>query len=167
MQNYNLLEEVGKTDHPVLLKRGFSSKYDELLLAAEYILSNGNKNVMLCERGIRTFDDKYTRNTLDINAVPVLQELSHLPVIIDPSHATGKWEFVTSASRAAVAAGADGLIIEVHPEPEQALSDGRQSLIPNNFHHLMSQLQYIARSIDRTVEVGEGVEEVSPQAQPV
>jgi len=153
MQNYNLLHAVGETPLPVLLKRGFSSKIDEWLLAAEYILSHGNYNVMLCERGIRTFDSKYTRNTLDINAIPVLKELSHLPVIIDPSHATGKWEFVRAASRAAVAAGADGLLIEVHPNPSEALSDGRQSLIPDNFTRLMQQIAVIAEAVGRSVDV--------------
>lgn len=153
MQNYNLLRAVGETDYPVMLKRGFSSTIDELLLAAEYIMSNGNYNVMLCERGIRTFDSKYTRNTLDINAVPVLKELSHLPVIVDPSHATGKWELVLAASRAAVAAGADGLMVEVHPNPPEALSDGRQSLIPNRFNTLMGQISHIAEAIDRTVDI--------------
>jgi len=153
MQNYNLLQAVGETGHPVMLKRGFSNTIDELLLAAEYIMSNGNYNVMLCERGIRTFDSKYTRNTLDINAVPVLKDLSHLPVIVDPSHATGKWELVLAASRAAVAAGADGLIIEVHPKPTEALSDGRQSLLPTRFNTLMQQISHIAEAIDRRVEV--------------
>lgn len=153
MQNYNLLHAVGDTDFPVLLKRGFSSKIDELLLAAEYILSHGNYNVMLCERGIRTFDSKYTRNTLDINAVAVLKEASHLPVIIDPSHSTGKWEYVSAASRAAVAAGADGLLIEVHPNPTEALSDGRQSLLPENFDQLMAQIDVIAQAINRNVDL--------------
>ncbi len=152
MQNYNLLHAVGNTDFPVLLKRGFSSKIDELLLAAEYILSHGNYDVMLCERGIRTFDSKYTRNTLDINAIAVLKEVSHLPVIIDPSHSTGKWEYVSAASRAAVAAGADGLLIEVHPNPTKALSDGRQSLLPENFDQLVAQIQVIAQAINRNVD---------------
>lgn len=152
MQNYNLLHAVGETDFPILLKRGFSSKIDELLLAAEYVLSHGNYNIILCERGVRTFDSKYTRNLLDINAVPVLKELSHLPVIIDPSHSTGKWEYVSAASRAAVAAGADGLLIEVHPNPTQALSDGRQSLLPENFNQLMEQIDTIAQAIRRKVD---------------
>lgn len=151
MQNYNLLQAVGETEHPVLLKRGFSSKIDELLLASEYILSAGNLNVMLCERGIRSFDSKYTRNVLDINAVPVLKELSHLPVIVDPSHATGKWELVAVVSRAAIAAGADGLIIEVHVNPDKALSDGRQSLNPDTFDDLMKQMGDIAKAIGRSV----------------
>lgn len=151
MQNYNLLREVGKSGHPVLLKRGFSSTVEELLMAAEYILSQGNYQVMLCERGIRTFDAKYTRNTMDINAVPVLQQLSHLPVIVDPSHAAGKWDLVNAASRAAVAAGADGLLIEVHPEPDKALSDGEQSLRPDNFAELMTDIRRIALAVDRHI----------------
>ncbi len=129
MQNFALLNAVGTSMKPVLLKRGMASTIEELLMAAEYIMSRGNYNVMLCERGIRTFET-YTRNTLDINAVPVLKKLSHLPVIVDPSHATGKAEYVTAASRAAIAAGADGLIVEVHPNPTEALSDGAQSLTP-------------------------------------
>lgn len=151
MQNYNLLHAAGESGYPVLLKRGFSSKIEELLLAAEYILSHGNYQVMLCERGIRTFDTKYTRNTLDINAVPVLKQLSHLPVIVDPSHATGKWDLVSAAARAGVAAGADGLLIEVHPEPDKALSDGQQSLRPENFIDLMSQIRRVAEAVDRRV----------------
>ena len=151
MQNYNLLRAVGDSGHPVLLKRGFSSTIEELLMAAEYILSKGNYQVMLCERGIRSFDEKYTRNTLDINAVPVIKQLSHLPIIVDPSHATGKWDLVTAAARAGVAAGADGLIIEVHPEPEKALSDGQQSLRPKNFVELMQQIRRIAEAVDRRV----------------
>ncbi len=151
MQNYNLLRAAGDSGHPVLLKRGFSSTVEELLMAAEYILSKGDYQVMLCERGIRTFDTKYTRNTLDINAVPVLKQLSHLPVIVDPSHATGKWDLVTAAARAGVAAGADGLLIEVHPEPDKALSDGQQSLRPENFVELMAQIRRVAEAVDRTV----------------
>lgn len=151
MQNYNLLNAVGDSDHPVLLKRGFSSTIEELLMAAEYILSHGNYQVMLCERGIRTFDNKYTRNTLDVSAVPVIKQLSHLPVIVDPSHAVGKWDLVNAASRAAVAAGADGLIIEVHPNPEKALSDGEQSLRPENFRELMTHIRRVAEAVDRTV----------------
>src|SRR5688572_6235283 len=127
MQNYDLLNAVGQTHMPVLLKRGMMSTIEELLMSAEYIMSNGNHKVILCERGIRTFE-KYTRNTLDINAVPVLKELTHLPVVVDPSHGTGKWEYVTAVARAGIAAGADGLIVEVHPHPEDALSDGAQSL---------------------------------------
>ncbi|MBS1251156.1 MAG: Phospho-2-dehydro-3-deoxyheptonate aldolase [Anaerolineales bacterium] len=163
MQNYNLLRAAGDSGHPVLLKRGFSSTVEELLMAAEYILSKGDYQVMLCERGIRTFDTKYTRNTLDINAVPVLKQLSHLPVIVDPSHATGKWDLVTAAARAGVAAGADGLLIEVHPEPDKALSDGQQSLRPENFVELMAQIRRVAEAVDRTVTEPE-VERVAVSA---
>jgi 3-deoxy-7-phosphoheptulonate synthase len=150
MQNFPLLNAVGVSMKPVLLKRGMMSTMEELLMAAEYILSNGNYNVMLCERGIRTFET-YTRNTLDINAVPVLHALSHLPVIVDPSHATGKWEYVTATSKAAVAAGADGLIIEVHPDPAQALSDGAQSLTPERYVKLVTQVRRVAEAVDRTM----------------
>lgn len=150
MQNYALLKAVGKSHLPVLLKRGLMSTIEELLMSAEYILAHGNSNVMLCERGIRTFET-YTRNTLDINAVPVLKELTHLPVIVDPSHATGKWSLVQSASLAGVAAGADGLIIEVHHHPEKAMSDGAQSLKPDRFVELMNQLRRVAAAVDRTV----------------
>ena len=150
MQNYALLNAVGKTRMPVLLKRGMMSTIEELLMSAEYIMSNGNHKVMLCERGIRTFE-KYTRNTLDINAVPVLKELTHLPVIVDPSHATGKWTLVKAASKAAVAAGADGLIIEVHPNPAEALSDGEQSLKPRRFAELMAEVRRVAEAVGRTV----------------
>ncbi|GAB4425855.1 MAG: 3-deoxy-7-phosphoheptulonate synthase [Anaerolineae bacterium] len=150
MQNYALLNAVGKTNKPVLLKRGMMSTIEELLMSAEYIMSNGNHKVILCERGIRTFE-KYTRNTLDINAVPVLKELTHLPVVVDPSHATGKWTLVKSASMAAVAAGADGLIIEVHPNPAEAVSDGEQSLKPQRFAELMDDIRRVAAAIDRTV----------------
>jgi 3-deoxy-7-phosphoheptulonate synthase len=148
MQNYALLHAVGKSQHPVLLKRGMSSTIRELLMAAEYILSHGNMRVMLCERGIRTFETE-TRNTADINAVPVLKQLSHLPVVFDPSHSTGKWEYVESVARAAVAAGADGLIIEVHDKPEEAMSDGRQSLTYKRFAVLMKNVRRIAEAVDR------------------
>jgi 3-deoxy-7-phosphoheptulonate synthase len=150
MQNFALLHAVGESHKPVLLKRGLSATMEELLMAAEYILSHGNYEVMLCERGIRTFE-KYTRNTLDINAVPVLKELSHLPVIVDPSHGTGKWEYVTAISKAAVAAGADGLIIEVHPDPSKAMSDGAQTLSPKHYGELFSQVRRVAEAVDRTV----------------
>jgi 3-deoxy-7-phosphoheptulonate synthase len=150
MQNYALLHAVGESGKPVLLKRGMMSTIEELLMSAEYILSHGNRRVMLCERGIRTFE-KYTRNTLDINAVPVLKELTHLPVVVDPSHATGKWRLVNATSKAAVAAGADGLIIEVHPNPELAMSDGAQSLRPTRFAELMDQLRPIAEAVSRTL----------------
>jgi len=148
MQNYALLHAVGESQRPVLLKRGMMSTIEELLMSAEYILSHGNNRVILCERGIRTFEP-YTRNTLDINAVPVLKQLSHLPVIVDPSHGTGKWELVSAVSKAAIAAGADGLIIEVHPHPSQALSDGAQSLKPEPFAQLMRELQAIAQAVGR------------------
>lgn len=150
MQNYALLHAVGKSQHPVLLKRGMSSLMEEWLMSAEYILSHGNTRVMLCERGIRTFE-KYTRNTFDINAIPVVKQLSHLPIIADPSHATGKWEYVASAAKASVAAGADGLIIEVHPQPDQALSDGVQSLKPKRFAQLVVEMKAIATAIGRTI----------------
>jgi 3-deoxy-7-phosphoheptulonate synthase len=150
MQNYALLNAVGKTNMPVLLKRGMMSTIEELLMSAEYILSNGNHKVILCERGIRTFE-KYTRNTLDINAVPVLKELTHLPVVVDPSHATGRWTLVKAASKAAVAAGADGLIIEVHPNPAEASSDGEQSLKPQRFAELMVEVGLVAQAVNRTL----------------
>ena len=150
MQNFNLLKEVGQTKKPVLLKRGLSSTIKELLMSAEYILSGGNFNVILCERGIRTFED-FTRSTLDISAVPAIKQLSHLPIIIDPSHAAGKWGLVPALSKAAVACGADGLLIEVHSHPEDAMSDGAQSLIPANFLQLMEELKIIAKSIGREI----------------
>ncbi len=150
MQNYALLNAVGESQYPVLLKRGMSSLIEEWLMCAEYILSHGNTRVMLCERGIRTFET-YTRNTFDINAIPVAKRLSHLPVIADPSHATGKWEYVAGAAKAAVAAGADGLIVEVHPQPEQAMSDGGQSLKPEKFARLVTQLKAIAQAVDREI----------------
>ena len=148
MQNYDLLKAVGKSGRSVLLKRGLMSTIEELLMSAEYILSGGNKNVMLCERGIRTFE-KYTRNTTDINAIPVLKDLTHLPVILDPSHGVGKWAYVAAVARAGIAAGADGLIVEVHPHPEEALSDGAQSLKPEKFAELVQQVRAIAASIGR------------------
>ncbi|MCX5695325.1 MAG: 3-deoxy-7-phosphoheptulonate synthase [Candidatus Omnitrophica bacterium] len=150
MQNFNLLKEVGLTKKPVLLKRGLSSTVKEMLMSAEYILSGGNFNVILCERGIRTFEDS-TRNTLDISAVPVVKQLSHLPIIVDPSHAAGKWGLVGPLAKAAVAIGCDGLIIEVHTSPEDAMSDGAQSLIPLNFASLMLELKKIAKSIGREI----------------
>lgn len=150
MQNYALLHAVGKSQHPVLLKRGMSSTIEELLMAAEYILSHGNRRVILCERGIRTFETS-TRNTTDINAIPVLKSLTHLPVILDPSHATGHWEYVTAVARAAIAAGADGLIVEVHPNPANALSDGGQSLKPERFADMVKQVRAIAQAIGRSV----------------
>jgi 3-deoxy-7-phosphoheptulonate synthase len=155
MQNYRLLEAVGQTQRPVLLKRGLTSTLEELLMAAEYILSQDNERVMLCERGIRTFET-YTRNTLDLAAVPLLKQLSHLPVIVDPSHGTGKWELVGPMARAAVAAGADGLLIEVHPRPEEALSDGSQSLKPERFAVLMDELRMVAEAVGRRIQGIEG-----------
>jgi 3-deoxy-7-phosphoheptulonate synthase len=155
MANYALLHEVGRSGKPVLLKRGMSSTIQELLMAAEYVLSNRNYDLVLCERGIRTFENA-TRFTLDINAVGVLAELTHLPVLVDPSHATGKASLVASASRAAVAAGADGLIVEVHPHPEKALSDGAQSLRPEQFSQLMRELRDVARAVGRSMD-GESV----------
>jgi 3-deoxy-7-phosphoheptulonate synthase len=148
MQNYALLHAVGEAKRPVLLKRGMMSTIEELLMSAEYILSHGNDRVILCERGIRTFEP-YTRNTLDINAVPLLKQLSHLPVVVDPSHGTGRWELVAAVSKAAVAAGADGLIIEVHPCPSRALSDGAQSLKPETFAQLMAELRAVAQAVGR------------------
>lgn len=150
MQNYALLHAVGESQRPVMLKRGMMSTIEELLMSAEYILSHGNNRVMLCERGIRTFET-YTRNTLDISAIPLLKQLSHLPVVADPSHGTGKWELVSPVARAAVAAGADGLIVEVHPHPEEALSDGAQSLRPDRFADLMTSVKSIATAIGRRV----------------
>jgi 3-deoxy-7-phosphoheptulonate synthase len=150
MQNYALLHAVGESNMPILLKRGMSSSLEELLLAAEYVLSHGNPNVILCERGIRTFET-YTRNTLDINAVPSLRELTHLPVIVDPSHATGRASLVRAVSRAAVAAGADGLIIEVHEDPERAWSDGFQCITPAAFRQLMNEVRRVAEAVDRSV----------------
>ncbi|MGE5308570.1 MAG: 3-deoxy-7-phosphoheptulonate synthase [Deltaproteobacteria bacterium] len=150
MQNFNLLKEIGLTKKPVLLKRGLASTIKDLLMSAEYIVSNGNFNVILCERGIRTFED-YTRNTLDISAIPAIKQLSHLPVLVDPSHAAGKWGLVPALSKAAIAAGADGLIIEVHPRPEEAYSDGAQSLVPSNFAALMKELSPLAGAVNRDI----------------
>lgn len=154
MQNFALLKAVGRTDCAVLLKRGMSATIEDLLMAAEYILDAGNPNVMLCERGIRTFETA-TRNTADINAIPVLKQQTHLPVIFDPSHAVGKWEYVEAVARAGIAAGADGLIIEVHPDPGKAISDGRQSLTFKRFESLMAQVKAIAGIIDRASIVPE------------
>jgi 3-deoxy-7-phosphoheptulonate synthase len=149
MQNFNLLREIGKLRKPVLLKRGQSATIEELLLAAEYIMSGGNYEVMLCERGIRTFET-YTRNTMDISAIPVLKKLSHLPVVGDPSHGTGRRDQVLPMARAAVAAGADGLIIEVHPDPDRAKSDGAQTVTPGQFGEMMQQVRAIAVAVGRT-----------------
>jgi len=150
MQNFALLQEVGRSGHPVLLKRGMSAKIEELLMSAEYILANHNERVILCERGIRTFEDS-TRFTLDISAVPVLKSLTHLPVIVDPSHAAGKWNLVAPIAKAAIAAGADGLIVEVHCRPEDALSDGAQALRPDRFRTLMEELRPLAAAVGRTL----------------
>jgi 3-deoxy-7-phosphoheptulonate synthase len=153
-QNYFLLEEVGKTGKPVMLKRGMSMLIEEWLLAAEYVLAQSNPNVIFCERGIRTFENQ-TRNTFDIAAVPVVQKLSHLPIFVDPSHAAGKRPFVAPLALAGVAAGADGLMIEVHPNPDHALSDGQQSLNFDEFADLMPRLATVAQAVDRTVAIGE------------
>jgi 3-deoxy-7-phosphoheptulonate synthase len=150
MQNFNLLREAGKQRKPVLLKRGISATIEELLLSAEYILAGGNYDVILCERGIRTFET-YTRNTMDISAIPVVKKLSHLPIVADPSHGTGRRDKVAPMARAAVAAGADGLLIEVHPDPDHALSDGAQSLRPEQFEELMGQLRMIAPAVGRAM----------------
>ena len=150
MQNFQLLKALGKTDTPVMLKRGLSATISEWLNAAEYIMAGGNERVILCERGIRTYET-FTRNTLDLSAVAAVKELSHLPVIVDPSHGTGRWQMVQPMARAAVATGCDGLIIEVHPHPEVALSDGDQSLTPKNFNQLMDELGRIAAVMDRTL----------------
>jgi len=150
VQNFSLLRKVGESGKPVLLKRGMSTSIQEWLLSAEYVLAGGNPNVILCERGIRTFETA-TRFTLDLNAVPVLKRLTHLPVVVDPSHGTGHWEYVEAMACAAVAAGADGLIIEVHPKPEEALSDGPQSLKPERFAALMQRIRRVALAVDREV----------------
>ena len=152
MQNFNLLRAIGETQTSVLLKRGLSATIEELLMSAEYILSGGNKQVMLCERGIRTFETA-TRNTTDINAIPVLKNLTHLPVILDPSHATGNSDYVSAIARAAIAAGADGLIVEVHPDPAHAASDGKQSLKPEAFAKMVQQVGQIAQIMDRHLAV--------------
>ncbi len=151
MQNFPLLIAAGKTNHPLLLKRGSGAAIDEFLLSAEYILSQGNPNVILCERGIHPLDKTYIRSTLDLSAVPVIKELSHLPVIIDPSHAAGRTKYVPSLSKAALAAGADGLLIEVHPDPKNALCDGPQSLSPEVFARLMDELQGVASAVGRSL----------------
>jgi 3-deoxy-7-phosphoheptulonate synthase len=150
MQNYTLLRELGKVRKPVLLKRGISATIEEWLLSAEYILAGGNTDVILCERGIRTFES-YTRNTLDISAIPVVKTLSHLPIVVDPSHGTGRRDKVAAMARAAVAAGADGLLIEVHCDPDHAMSDGAQSMFPGQFERLMAELRIIAPAIGRSI----------------
>ncbi|MEK9138402.1 MAG: N-acetylneuraminate synthase family protein, partial [Bacteroidota bacterium] len=150
MQNFSLLEAVGEMRTPVMLKRGISATIEELLMSAEYILARGNPNVILCERGIRTFEP-YTRNTLDLNAIPVVKKLSHLPIIVDPSHGIGMWDGVSAMALAGVAAGADGLMVEVHPDPGAALSDGYQSLKPQRFKELMEKVRQVALVLDRYV----------------
>jgi 3-deoxy-7-phosphoheptulonate synthase len=150
MQNFNLLKEVGMTKKPILLKRGLSSTIKELLMSAEYIMAEGNHNIILCERGIRTFEDM-TRNTFDVSAIPAVKQLSHLPIIADPSHAAGKWNLVGPLAKAAVAAGADGLIIEVHTKPDEAMSDGAQSLLPEKLTDLMQELERIALAVHREI----------------
>jgi 3-deoxy-7-phosphoheptulonate synthase len=151
MQNYTLLNAVGESQHPVLLKRSMMASVEELLMAAEYILSHGNRRVMICERGIRTFETS-TRNTTDINAIPVLKSLTHLPVILDPSHSTGHWEFVSAIARAGIAAGADGLIVEVHNHPSQAMSDGAQSLKPERFAEMVHQVRAVSEAVGRSLD---------------
>ncbi|MCK5128750.1 MAG: 3-deoxy-7-phosphoheptulonate synthase [Clostridiales bacterium] len=150
MQNFQLLKELGKVDKPIMLKRGMVATIEEWLMSAEYIMSEGNPNVILCERGIRTFEN-FTRNTLDISAIPVVKRLSHLPVIVDPSHAGGKWWLVEPLAKASVVAGADGIVIEVHPNPEEAWSDGGQSLKPKKFDRLMREIEVLARTESKTL----------------
>jgi 3-deoxy-7-phosphoheptulonate synthase len=154
MQNFNLLRELGKVRKPVLLKRGIAATIEELLLSSEYILAGGNYDVILCERGIRTYET-YTRNTMDISAIPVIKKLSHLPIVGDPSHGTGRRDMVPAMARAAVAAGADGIIVEVHPNPDKALSDGAQTLFPADFAKLVGELGLIAQAVGRSVYTGE------------
>ncbi len=149
MQNFSLLKKVGAQDKPVLLKRGMAATIEDWLMAAEYVLASGNQNVILCERGIRTFDSKYTRNTLDLSVIPVLRTLTHLPIMIDPSHGTGWAEFVPSMAKSAIAAGTDSLMIEVHPNPKKALSDGPQSLTPDQFDKLVKELEVIGNAVGR------------------
>ncbi|NTW48861.1 MAG: 3-deoxy-7-phosphoheptulonate synthase [Chlorobiales bacterium] len=152
MQNFSLLEKVAQYSNPVLLKRGIAATIEEFLMAAEYIYTNGNHNIIFCERGIRTFET-YTRNTLDLNAVPVLKHLSHLPVMVDPSHGVGLWEYVNPMSKASIACGADGLIIEVHPNPACALSDGPQSLKPKKYYRMLQELKPVAEAVGRTLTI--------------
>lgn len=151
IQNYSFLKELGKINKPILLKRGFASTVDEWLMSAEYILNGGNDQVILCERGIRTFDSKYSRNTLDLNVVPILKSLTHLPIIIDPSHGTGYKHLVAPMALASMASGADGVIVEVHDRPEEALSDGPQALLPSDFEKLMRQFQHLAPALERDI----------------
>ncbi len=151
MQNFSLLKELGKIDKPIMLKRGMSATIEEWLMSAEYILSGGNSKVLLCERGIRSFDTQYSRNTLDLNAIPILKSLTHLPIVVDPSHGTGFWHLVAPMALAGLAAGGDALIIEVHDKPEEALSDGPQALLPSNFEKLMKQLLGIGEVLGKPV----------------
>lgn len=160
MQNYELLKQLGKVNKPVLLKRGISATIEEFLLAAEYIMFSGNENVILCERGIRTFE-KYTRNTLDLSAVALLKQMTHLPVIVDPSHASGRWDLVIPLAKAAIAVGADGLIVEVHHQPELALSDGQQSLTLEMFAEMMNEVTKIAIALDRFIPHSDGISKLS------
>ncbi|MEW6661394.1 MAG: 3-deoxy-7-phosphoheptulonate synthase [Bacillota bacterium] len=162
MQNFALLREVAKNNKPVLLKRGLSATIEEWIMAAEYILAGGNRQVILCERGIRTFET-FTRNTLDLSAVPVIKQLTHLPVIVDPSHGTGKWELVNPMAKAAIAAGADGLMIEVHPRPSEALSDGPQSLKPERYFQLMKELEHIALCMSRNLGIPGGLKKTGTE----
>ena len=150
MQNFELLKELGKIDKPILLKRGLSATLEEWLMSAEYIMAGGNENIILCERGIRTFET-YTRNTLDLSAIPAIKKLSHLPVVVDPSHAAGKWWMVDPLSKAAVAIGADGLIIEVHNDPANALCDGQQSIKPDVYEELLNELRLVAKAVGREI----------------
>jgi 3-deoxy-7-phosphoheptulonate synthase len=162
MQNYSLLKRAGRSAKPVLLKRGMSATLEEFLMAAEYVMSEGNYNVILCERGVRTFAD-HTRNTLDLSIVPAVQRLSHLPILVDPSHGTGKRQKVIPLSRAAIAVGADGLIVEVHTDPDRALSDGAQSLFPSQFDQLMTEIQQIGSVLARTLPLGKTIPQVAAE----
>jgi 3-deoxy-7-phosphoheptulonate synthase len=164
MQNFSLLKRAGRTRKPVLVKRGMSATLDELLMAAEYVMSEGNYQVILCERGVRTFAD-HTRNTLDLSIVPAVQRLSHLPIIVDPSHGTGKRNMVLPLARAAAAVGADGLMIEVHHQPDKALSDGAQSMYPDQFVELMDEISQIAGAVHRSLPRGITVAEPAPAAR--
>jgi len=158
MQNFNLLRELGKVRKPIMLKRGMAATIEELLLSSEYILAGGNYDVILCERGIRTYET-YTRNTMDVSAIPVIKKLSHLPIVGDPSHGTGRRDLVPAMARAAVAAGADGIIVEVHPNPDKALSDGAQTLFPDQFAKLVGELSLIAQAVGRSVYTGTPITE--------